>query len=130
MSKAAGSGEEDLAAGATTSASFRVEQMHGRAVVIASGEIDMTTAPGLRDALAGASQASTRVVLDLTAVTFFDSSGIAVLIDTLRDGRQGRRHSLTLAGAAQTVRRVLEITRVDRMLPTYETLAEALDQPG
>jgi len=118
----------EVIAPATTSASFRVEEMHGRAVVVAAGEIDMTTAPGLRDALAAASHACTRVVLDLSAVTFLDSSGVAVLVDTLREGRQGRPLALSLAGAAHTVRRVLDITRVDRMLPTYDTLAQALDQ--
>ena len=121
--------EEARPADPNAPASFRVEEMHGLAVVVASGEVDMTTAPGLREALGAASQLSARVVLDLTSVTFMDSSGIGVLLDALRAGTGGHASPLCLAGAQPRVRRVLDITRISRMLPTYETLAEALDQP-
>jgi len=121
-------GDDALTAGTKALASFRVEEVHERAVVVASGDIDMTTASGLREALMAATQASAHVVLDLTSVKFMDSSGIAVLLDAYRDGMNGQR-SLSLAGAQNMVRRVLDITHVSRMLPTYETLADALDQP-
>ena len=97
-------------------------------MVVASGEIDMTTAPGLREALGAASQASAQVVLDLTSVTFLDSSGIAVLLDALKGQRDRQASPLSLAGAPTSIRRVLDLTRVSRMFPTYETLAEALEQ--
>jgi len=121
-------GDDALTAGPNALASFRVEEVHQRAVVVASGDIDMTTASGLREALMAATQASAHVVLDLTSVRFMDSSGIAVLLDAYRDGMNGQR-SLSLAGAQNMVRRVLDITRVSRMLTTYDTLADALDQP-
>lgn len=127
MTEVPDSGDDALTVGPAIAA-FRVDSVQGRAVVVASGEVDVTTAPGLREALGTASQVSARVVLDLTAVTFLDSSGIAVLLETMREGRRGHRTSLCLAGARARVRRVLDITRVDRMLPTYATLAEALER--
>jgi anti-sigma B factor antagonist len=129
MTEAPDSGDDALTADPSAIASFRVEEMQGRAVVVACGEIDMTTAPRLREALGAAPQVSAQVVVDLTSVTFLDSSGIAVLIDALKQGSHGHQMTLCLAGAAARVRRVLDITRVSRMLPTYETLAEALEQP-
>ena len=129
MTEAPDSGDDALTADPSPIARFRVEEMQGRAVVVASGEIDMTTAPGLRQALGAAPQVSAQVVLDLTSVTFLDSSGIAVLIDAFKQGSHGQQMTLCLAGAATRVRRVLDITRVSRMLPTYETLTEALEQP-
>ena len=112
-----------------SAASFRVEEMQGLAVVVASGEVDVITAPGLREALGAASQLSARVVLDLTSVTFMDSSGIGVLLDALRTGAGRHASPLCLAGAQPRVRRILDVTRISSMLPTYQTLAEALDQP-
>lgn len=128
MTEVPDSGDGTPTAGPNALASFRVEEMHQRAVVVATGDIDMTTASGLREALRAATRASAHVVLDLTSVRFMDSSGIAVLLDAYRDGADGQR-SVSLAGAQNIVRRVLDITRVSRMLPTYETLADALGQP-
>ena len=87
------SGDDSPTAGPNAPASFRVEEMHERAVVVASGDIDMTTASGLREALAAATQASAHVVLDLTSVKFMDSSGIAVLLNAYRDRAGGQRQA-------------------------------------
>jgi anti-sigma B factor antagonist len=94
--------------------------------VAASGEIDLTTAPALRHALDTASQVATRVVLDFGLVTFIDSSGLAVLLDAYKHRRLGHQISLCLGGTGKIVRRVLEITHINTMLPTYDTLEEAI----
>jgi stage II sporulation protein AA (anti-sigma F factor antagonist) len=101
------------------------------AVVVATGEVDLFTAPGLRAALLNAARASARVVVDLTGVTFLDSSGLAVLISALQSaGERGQEASPHLAGPTPPVRRVLDITRLSEMLPIHETVAEALEQAG
>lgn len=128
MTEVPDSGDDTPTAGPNALASFRVEEVDRRAVVVAAGDIDMTTASDLREALDAATQVSAHVVLDLTSVRFMDSSGITVLLDAYRNLADGRR-SLSLAGAQNMVRRVLDITYVSRMLPTYETLTNALDQP-
>jgi len=94
--------------------------------VFASGEIDLTTAPALRHALDAASQVATRIVLDFSLVTFIDSSGLAVLLDAYKHRQLGHQISLSLGSTGKIVRRVLEITHINSMLPTYDTLAEAI----
>jgi anti-sigma B factor antagonist len=106
-------------------ATFHVDQVQGCSVVVAAGDIDISTAGGLRKALDAATSMSARVVLDLTSVTFMDSSGVAVLVGALKQ-RRGHQASLCLVGAGPAVRRVLDITHVDRLLPTYDTLATAI----
>jgi anti-sigma B factor antagonist len=100
--------------------------MQGCAVVVASGEIDVTTAPGLRHALKAASQVAARVVLDLNLVTFIDSSGIAILLEAYKHRQLGHEIALCLGDTRPVVRRVLEVTHVNTILPTYDTLAEAI----
>jgi len=106
--------------------SFGIELRQGCAVVVAAGEIDLTTAPALRHVLDAASREATRVVLDFSLVTFIDSSGLAVLLDAYKHRRLGHQISLCLGSTGKIVRRVLEITHINTMLPTYDTLAEAL----
>jgi anti-sigma B factor antagonist len=81
------------------------------ASVVVRGEVDMATAPQLRDALlelvdGGAS----RIVLDCRGLDFLDSSGIGVLIAVRK--RLGDDGSLTLDAPPAHVRKVLELTGV------------------
>lgn len=55
-------------------------------VVTVTGEVDMATAPELREAIAAADLSGGRLVLDLSAVTFLDSAGVAVLFDYAAQG--------------------------------------------
>ena len=81
------------------------------ASVIVRGEVDMATAPQLRDTLlelvdAGASN----IALDCRGLDFLDSSGIGVLIAVRK--RLGDDGSLTLEAPQAHVRKVLELTGV------------------
>jgi anti-sigma B factor antagonist len=89
------------------------------------GDLDLATAPALREELVTASQSGTTlVVLDLGDVAFLDSVGVSVIVG----GHKRLRHAggrLHLAAPTSTVRRVLGLTRLDAIIPTFETLAEA-----
>lgn len=96
------------------------------AVVSAAGEIDLTNAGFLRDALLSALNAgATGLVVDLTAATFLDSAGVTALV------RASRRASasdaaLRLAVTALPVLRVLDLVGLDQLVPVYPTVADAL----
>jgi anti-anti-sigma factor len=101
-----------------------------RCVVVAvAGEVDTTTSGRFRAVLAGEFDAGcTRLVLDLGALTFLDSSGLATLI-------QAHRHTVAnggwvrLAGPHGTVFRVLNLTGLAGHLPVYPTVHTALATP-
>lgn len=108
-------------------ASFRVEAQRNGAVVIASGEIDIFTAPALREALLSASRVSARVAVDMTGVSFLDSSGLAVLIESLKAGDGEPEASPRLVGPPPPVRKILDITCLSQRLLIHETVDEALE---
>lgn len=89
------------------------------------GDLDLATAPQLRQDIVDASErGSTLVVLDLQRVDFLDSVALSVIIGGhKRLQHNGRR--LHLAAPRAIVRRVLGLTRVDSVIPTYDTVAEA-----
>ncbi len=84
---------------------LELAQVDGTAEVVASGEIDLATAPILRETLQGLHGV---VTVDLSRVTFLDSSAIGVLIGQ-RNRLVGNDGDLVLRGPAGVVRRTLEV---------------------
>ena len=101
------------------------------ACVIRVGEarIDAAVATAFKEAVRKAAGDDTpRVVLDLAAVDFLDSSGLGALVAVMKLMGAGRR--LELAAAQPNVRRVFDLTRMDRVFTIHATLEDALAQPG
>ena len=105
---------------------FPVEMVSGVPVVAAPAEIDITNAAGLRAALGqAAGNGPGTLVVDLTRTRFCDSAAIHALVDAHKRARTaGGQVLLAVSGAA--VPRIFEITGIDRMLPRFPSVAEAL----
>ena len=87
--------------------SFKVSRSNGSAILAIAGEIDIATAPELANALNDFAHES--VTVDLSAVTFMDSSGLATLSDAHRRiTRAGGQFAID--GAQPQVQRIFEIT--------------------
>jgi anti-sigma B factor antagonist len=85
----------------------------GRAVISLEGELDLATAPQLRERLVAlAERDDTDIVLDLTDLNFVDSTGLSVLVMALNRSRAAGR-SITLRNPSASVMRILEITGLD-----------------
>ena len=96
------------------------------AVITCSGEIDMASADALREELNEAVQSTaTDVLVDLTNVTFMDSTGLGVLAKA-RMRAEERGCVIRLVGPIPHVAKVLHITQLDQVIPVHETLDEAL----
>ena len=83
------------------------------------GELDLASAPILARAIAPATTPGATIELDLTALTFIDSSGIKVLCHALRDlGANGR---LIVRHPRPPVRRTLQLTGLDGLIQIADT---------
>jgi anti-sigma B factor antagonist len=98
-------------------------------VVVATGEIDMATAPMLERELAAAIETGDGpVVLDLCDVTFFDSSGLRAAIVAHRElADQGRLLALACQPDSH-VRRTFSLAGVETLLSLHPSRQEALEQ--
>jgi anti-sigma B factor antagonist len=95
-------------------------------VVEVSGEIHVSTAPRFREALdAVIERGDGRLVLDLTAVEFIDSTGLSVLLNGLRLVNQRHGH-MALVCTNPTVLRLFEITSLDTTFEIFADRPEAI----
>ena len=84
--------------------------MDGRAVVALAGELDLATAPQLRERLALLSDAGkNQVTLDLTHLDFIDSTGLSVLVMVFNRA-QAAEGSMIIRNPSLSVMRIFEIT--------------------
>lgn len=98
----------------------------GRTVVLAvCGDVDIATAPHLRDRLTDAVTAYDRVVVDLEAVPFLDSTGLGVLV-AAHNRAVAEGCTLVLARPQRIVKNALRLVQVDALLDVYETLDDAV----
>lgn len=108
--------------------SFPVEIVKGMPVVAAPEDIDITNAGALRAALLNAAaNGHDRLVVDMTRTQFCDSSGLHTLIAAhKRAETEGREVLLVIPST--TVLRVFALTGMDRVIPNFTSLPEALAQ--
>lgn len=98
----------------------------GDVVVTASGELDHDTGGHLHEALLpGGLAVPERVVVDMSDITFMDSSGINILIAAYQkcEASQGW---LRLASPTAPVLRVIELVGLDQMIPCYPSVDHAV----
>ena len=96
------------------------------AVVSVGGEVDLETATRLGDAaLEALRHLSPHLVLDLSGVSFMDSTGLKVLLSLQRSAALAGG-SLTVAGATRPVRRILTLTGLDQTLQLVDAV-DAVD---
>ena len=106
---------------------FRVERRleGGVAVVAPHGDIDLKTADAVRAELAVATRGDARkVVIDLRGVTFMDSSGIRLLIETqVASQRDG--FAFAVVRGPEPVQRLLEIAGLLPRMPFVDDPSQA-----
>lgn len=102
-----------------------VDAQSKRRVVRMEGSCDLATAPRLRQTLQPFVPPEVEeVVLDVSALEFIDSTGLGVVLGAMRRLREGGG-TLRIAGAHGIVRRVLEITDLDKVIPLMDPAAAA-----
>lgn len=105
-------------------AAFPVEIVSGVPVVTTPEQVDITNADGLRAALLE-SAGHGRLVVDMGRTEFCDTAGLHALVAAHKRAlAEGGELRLVVAGAA--VQRIFAITGLDRVIPSFTSVQEAL----
>ena len=108
------------------SLTVQIATVKGTHTVQVRGEVDLQTAPQLRDLLLDTvKKQAGDLLVDLSQVGYMDSSGVASLVKLLARVRR-EKVSLKLAGLTPRVRSVFEITRLDSVFEICASVEEAL----
>jgi anti-sigma B factor antagonist len=94
-------------------------------VVEVEGDVDLGTSPDLRRALFESLPRVAKLALNLGAIRYIDSSGIATLIEVLKDSQRLNKE-FVLFGLTPGVEEVFRLTHVIRIFQVFSTEQEAL----
>ena len=106
---------------------LRVEQ---DALVIAfEGEVDLEHSPKAREVLLEGIKQGKQVFVDMSGVTYIDSSGVASLVEAFQRAK-GEGANFALVAVNPAALRVLQLARLDKVFAIHDTLAEGIDAAG
>ena len=103
-----------------------VRTSEGARIIDVSGQVDINGSPVLRKVLFDELKESQKVALNLSAIRYIDSSGIAVMLEALRESQRLNRQ-FVLFGMSPAVHDVFKLTHVIRIFDVAQTEEQALE---
>lgn len=97
----------------------------GTTIVDVVGQIDLASSPILRKSLLESLKGTHRLAANLNEVKYIDSSGIASLLEVLKEARQSKKQ-FVLFGLTIGVKEVLQLTRLTGIFEIHETEDQVL----
>jgi len=88
------------------------------------GEVDLSWSQQVRKTILAALGASNKVGVELSEVSYIDSSGIAALVEGFQNARS-KNQQFGLVGVSKAVMAVLQLARLDRVFPIFPDLDTA-----
>ena len=98
-----------------------ITEKSGACVVVFKGEVDLESSPAAREILLKCFENTGKVIVDLSEVTYIDSSGVASLVEALQAAKKNGSQ-FALAACSEPTRRVLELARLDKVFTMYDSV--------
>jgi anti-sigma B factor antagonist len=108
---------------------YEVTNVNGAAVVALTGDVDLQTSPAVRQKLLENLEQYKRIVVDLSAVNYIDSSGVASLVEAFQVSRK-KGSAFALASVSSAAMRVLSLARLDKVFMIHPSVEAALGRQG
>ena len=103
-------------------------RVQGEAAILdVDGQITFESTPVLREKILETLKTNGTVLVNLTQVAYMDSSGIATLVEGLKDA-QTRKANFGLFGLTKNTRNVLRLVRLDKVFRIFDSEDDALRQ--
>lgn len=103
-----------------------VDKRPGATILSPRGDVDMSRAPSFREQMRSAqAERPARLVIDMGSVEYMDSSGLATLVEAMRNAR-GAGVELVLCALHPRVQAIFEIARLHQFFRIVPTVADAV----
>jgi anti-sigma B factor antagonist len=100
------------------------------AVVIAfEGDVDLESSRQAREVLLECVGRKRALLVDLSQVTYIDSSGVAALVESFQSARKGGT-TFALAAVSDAAMRVLQLARLDKVFTIFDSVEDGLAEAG
>jgi anti-sigma B factor antagonist len=109
--------------------SYNVRQERGYSVVELTGDVDLSCSPDARKTILKCLEGTRNTLVDLSGVTYIDSSGVASLVEGYQLAKK-KNLKFGLIGVSEAALSVLQLARLDKVFPIHASLQERLDQDG
>ncbi len=107
--------------------SINIEEQENIVIARLMGDVDLGHAPNIRKALLKVLENKKPLVIDLSTVSYIDSSGIACLVEALQNAKK-HQLNFSLANISSKAMRVLQLARLDKVFTIYASLEEAINE--
>ena len=113
----------------TTSTEVKTRSVEKKMIIDVRGKVDLFSSPKMRSAILEAinSKGISQVLINLSEVTYLDSSGVATLVEGLQRAR-AKQCPFVLFGLQDAAKEVLKLARLDRIFEIRATEADALGE--
>ncbi len=109
--------------------SYEVREEGGFSVVHLQGEIDLSCSPRARETILSSLKNGGDVLVDLSAVTYIDSSGVASLVEAYQAAKKGKQR-FGLVGVSDAAMSVLQLARLDKVFPIHDNIEQCAANLG
>lgn len=104
---------------------IQIEEQPPFKVVRLSGDVDLHSSPKAREAILACLRQKSPLLVDLSAVSYMDSSGVASLVEGYQTAKK-LGLEFGLVAVAQAAMNVLKLARLDKVFPIHASLAARL----
>ena len=101
----------------------------GYKILQLEGEVDLSCSPEARKEILDVLKAGHHLLVDLSAVTYIDSSGVASLVEGYQVAKK-KKLKFGLIGVGQAALGVLVLARLDKVFPIHASVAERIRADG
>jgi anti-sigma B factor antagonist len=101
----------------------------GYIILELNGEVDLSCSPEARKEILNVLKGGHHLLVDLSTVTYIDSSGVASLVEGYQIAKK-KKLKFGLVGVSQPVLSVLVLARLDKVFPIHASVAERIRADG
>lgn len=108
---------------------YEVNVQDGYDVVLLKDDVDLSCSPEARKTILACLERGHHTLVDLTAVTYIDSSGVASLVEGFQTAKK-KSLRFGLVGVSEAAMSVLELARLDKVFPIHASVAARVEADG
>lgn len=100
---------------------ININEEDGKKIINLSGDIDLSCSADIRDKLLAQLNDNNELIVDMSAVNYIDSSGVASLVEAYQTARKSDKN-FALLSVSNAAMSVLQLARLDKVFPIFDNL--------